>query len=228
MKLNEEHFRDWERDIYAKGEQVNRWPFSELVADTMKAYGSQGCAGRSVLEIGCGTGNNLWFFLEHGFLVAGLDISATAIRISDEYLRSRGFTGFELHSGSAEYLPWPDESFDLVVDRGALTQMKISQVERTLNVVSRVLRPGGLFFSYHLLGLESDDMRLGVPIEPQTMAFFTGGMFQKLPMTTFFSEKTIRDLWHGYFQINELKKIHTINADGTKEERFTVLSRKTP
>lgn len=226
MSIPSQDSLDWEHDIYAKGKQVNRWPFSELVADAIQTFGNHGGAGRSVLEVGCGAGNNLWFFLEQGFHVAGIDVAPTAIKIADQYLRSREFSEFDLRCGSAEELPWPNSTFDLVVDRGTLTQMTASQVQKAVQEVSRVLRPGGFFFSYYLLGKGSDDSQFGVPLDSHTMKRFTSGAFKKLPLTTFFSDRMIEDIWQHYLQIKSFKKTHIINSDGSVEERFTVLSVK--
>ena len=70
---------DWEKDIYAKGMQLNDWPYSEVVSDIMKLTSGKDRRQLRILEIGCGACNNLWFAAEVGFQVSGIDISKTAI-----------------------------------------------------------------------------------------------------------------------------------------------------
>jgi SAM-dependent methyltransferase len=69
-----------------------------------------------VLEIGCGTGNNLWFLADAGFTIAGLDIAPTAIAIARERLACLGHTDVDLRIGDLFSLPWPDEAFDIVIE----------------------------------------------------------------------------------------------------------------
>lgn len=67
---------------------------------------------KSVLDVGCGTGAMCQVFKEHGLIVAGCDQSSAMIKQSKR-LTSSSITYIEadvLHG-----LPFPDDSFDLVV-----------------------------------------------------------------------------------------------------------------
>lgn len=69
-------------------------------------------APKSVLDVGCGTGAMCQVFKEHGLIVAGCDQSSAMIKQSKR-LTSSSITYIEadvLHG-----LPFPDDSFDLVV-----------------------------------------------------------------------------------------------------------------
>ena len=58
--------------------------------------------GQSVLDIGCGTGNNLAFFKELGLKATGIDASKPMLDIAAKKLG----TDVELHLGRAEELPF--------------------------------------------------------------------------------------------------------------------------
>jgi SAM-dependent methyltransferase len=213
---------EWETEVYARGRQVNRWPFSDLVSDVMNTTAGQDRSSLSVLELGCGTGNNVWFFLELGMNVCGLDISPTAIEIARQRVAELGFEQPDLRIGSITKLPWQDGAFDLVIDRSALPHLRIDEVSATVREVSRVLKPGGRFFSYYLFGWNSSCRKLGHEFAPRSFRGFTGGRFAKGPTATLFDAPLIHELWQP-LSIEQLRR-HEITVEGTDvvEEFFDV------
>jgi SAM-dependent methyltransferase len=107
-----------------------------------------------VLEIGCGTCANLWMVAREGFDAYGIDLSEEAIRLGRETL-ARWETSATLKVGSMTAIPFPDEQFDVVCDVLSSCCLIERDLETCLAQVSRVLRPGGLFFSY-TFSAESD------------------------------------------------------------------------
>jgi ubiquinone/menaquinone biosynthesis C-methylase UbiE len=101
-------------------------------------------AGGRVLEVGCGQGialPPLAAALRPRQLV-GLDVDGTLIEAAGSRLREKGVNA-ELHHADVRAIPFPDESFDLVIDFG--TCYHIGAPERALREIVRVLGPGGLF-----------------------------------------------------------------------------------
>ena len=213
---------EWETEVYAKGRQVNRWPFSDLVSDVMRHTAGRDRSGLSVLEIGCGTGNNIWFLLDSGCAVAGMDISPTAVDIARSRITELGFDQPDLRVGSVTELPWETGTFDLVIDRGTLSQLLVDEVAATVREVSRVLKPGGAFFSYYLFGWNCSGRKLGEEFAPRSFRGFSVGRFAKIPMVTLLDAELIRELWRPLV-ITELRR-HEITVEGTDvvEEYFDV------
>jgi SAM-dependent methyltransferase len=87
---------DWEA-VFADGRQLNRYPFSNVVAWHAKNW------------------------------LAAEDLTA------------------DLRVGDMTALPWPDESFDAVIDRYAVATLMDQRT--ALREIARVLRPDGRFFS---------------------------------------------------------------------------------
>ncbi len=96
------------------------------------------CAGRQVLEYGCGTGSYAFALAERGARVVGIDISETAIELA----RGKGFPAdnprFQL--GNAEELAFDDAVFDIVCGTSILHHLDI---DRAIRELKRVLKPGG-------------------------------------------------------------------------------------
>jgi SAM-dependent methyltransferase len=99
-----------------------------------------------VLEIGCGTGSNLVFAAQQGFAVSGIDCSPSAIAIAQKALMAANLCG-DMRVGDFTTLPFAEGSFDLVIDRGALTCVGRNDAARAVAEVRRVIKPGGCFFA---------------------------------------------------------------------------------
>ena len=55
--------KNWEKLVYKKSLQINQYPFDWIVSSTFNRI--KGFNKKKVLELGCGTGNNLRFFIEN-------------------------------------------------------------------------------------------------------------------------------------------------------------------
>jgi SAM-dependent methyltransferase len=97
-----------------------------------------------ILEVGCGTASNLWFAALEGFNVSGIDGSAAAIETARNRFQEDGISG-DLRVGDFTRLPFADNEFDLVIDRGALTCAGTNSQKLAISEIFRVLTPGGKF-----------------------------------------------------------------------------------
>ncbi len=97
---------------------------------------------RDVLELGCGAAQWSVFLAQRGARVVGLDNSARQLEHAARFAASEGVEVPLIHA-SAESVPLPDKSFDVVFcDHGA---MSFTNPEACLAEVMRLLRPGGRF-----------------------------------------------------------------------------------
>ncbi len=113
------------------------WSIPESELDVLGAVD-----GKDVLELGCGAARWSIALAKAGARCVGLDNSARQLDHATRLMTEAG-ADFPLVYASAESIPLPDASFDVVFcDHGA---MSFTDPRRTVPEVARVLRPGGLF-----------------------------------------------------------------------------------
>ena len=133
----------WE-EKYAKG-HAQRYPWDRVVSFVFRhAPKDVPKSDIKILEVGCGTGGNLWFAAREGYSVAGIDGSRSAIECARRRFEKEGLTG-DLRVGDFTQLPFQSDGFHLVIDRGALVCCGLSAGKKAVNEVHRVLKPGGKF-----------------------------------------------------------------------------------
>lgn len=106
-----------------------------------------GRASGRVLELGIGTGANLPFYPPSAHEVVGLEPCAALL----EKARARAAllpdpARFTLVQGTAEAMPWPDDSFDTIV--ACLVFCTIPDPATAAAEARRVLKPGGQFLFF--------------------------------------------------------------------------------
>jgi ubiquinone/menaquinone biosynthesis C-methylase UbiE len=101
----------------------------------------------SVLDAGCGTGENALYLASRGHEVWGIDFVPVAIERAREKAKQRGLSA-HFQVGDALALDVLGRTFDTVIDCGLFHTF--SDEDRTIFVagLARVLRPGG---AYHVL-----------------------------------------------------------------------------
>jgi len=92
--------------------------------------------GDRVLDVGCGKGFLLYDLTQAvpGLEVAGIDVSAYAVENAKEEVRPY------LRAGNAVELPWPADTFDLVISLNTLHNLRCYDLERALGEIERVGR----------------------------------------------------------------------------------------
>ncbi len=103
-------------------------------------------AGLDILEFGCGAAAWSIGLARLGARPVGLDLSERQLEHARRGMAAAGVE-FPLLHASAEAVPLPDESFDIVFcDHGAMT---FADPYRSVPEAARLLRPGGLFAFNH-------------------------------------------------------------------------------
>ena len=99
-------------------------------------------SGKQVLEVSCGHGGGAAYLVRtlHPASYTGLDYNPDGIAFAQ---RRHNVPGLDFVHGDAESLPFPDESFDVVLNVEA--SHAYPHFDRFLSEMVRVLRPGGHF-----------------------------------------------------------------------------------
>jgi SAM-dependent methyltransferase len=134
--MNQDHFETFYKD---------RPPWDipgpqPAIVDLVEAGAIEG----SVLDAGCGTGENALYLASQGHEVWGLDFVPVAIERATTKAKERGLS-VHFHVADALKLDQLNRSFDTVIDSGLFHVF--SDEERPIYVrgLAHVLRPGGRF-----------------------------------------------------------------------------------
>jgi SAM-dependent methyltransferase len=124
------------------------FPNADAAQMLFQLLGDLDIDGRSVVDVGCGRGGNLWLLdRQHqtGRLV-GIDVAASSVRL----VRDRVPAAVAL-VGDAERLPLATASVDVLLS--VETSCAYADLDAFLAEVTRVIRPGGWFLHADLLPL---------------------------------------------------------------------------
>jgi SAM-dependent methyltransferase len=147
---------------------------------------------RTILELGCGTGNDAARLADAGYSVTAVDLSAEAIG----HARARfGSMATFVVADMAQPLPFPDAGFDAVMSNVAMHMFPDRVTRGLFAEVGRLVRPGGLFL-FHVNALEDRPLRArhlpAWELEPDYVAEESGQTMH------FFSAAYLRDLLDGW------------------------------
>lgn len=122
------------------GENALAWGVWRIAEAELHILGE--VAGKDILELGCGAARWSIALAELGAWPVGLDVSSRQLQHARQLMDEAG-VDFPLVEASAEEVPLPDASFDIIFcDWGAMT---FCDPLPTVAEAARLLRPGGLF-----------------------------------------------------------------------------------
>ena len=93
----------------------------------------------SVLELGCGSGRDTHYLVDHGFRVIAGDYSRSAISTARASAAQAAFVQFDLRDG----LPFPRETFPVIIAGLCLHYFSQAETQRIVAEIRDRLRPGG-------------------------------------------------------------------------------------
>ncbi len=221
--------KDWNTEYEEKGLRAQRMYPNEALLQYMGSNGLlSGDKSLKILEIGCGSGANLWMMAKEGHKVYGTDISEEALNIAHIHLEEKwNVAAEELKVGTFTDIPFLSNEFDLVVDVVSMQHICLADTENALSEVKRVLKPGGRFFSVRL-GDGCSAYRNGMPAEKMidavtvenisstdmplnnngTMSFWSPGiarnMYEKAELEIESLEQTTRTYQNGKYIVEYL------------------------
>lgn len=129
-------------NLYKKKNQFSLWPWSDLITLCSKY-----CNFRKkleVLEIGCGTGANVPFFLSKNCKYTGVDISKNAINFLKKKFKNKNKNPEFVCSDYSDIKI--NKKFDLIIDRGAITcGNDLINIVKIINKIYEDLKNNGKF-----------------------------------------------------------------------------------
>lgn len=102
-----------------------------------------------ILELGCGSGANLWMVAREGFSAYGIDIAPTGIKLCGRMLKSWNVRA-DIRLGDMRRICFGDDFFDAIFDVVSMQHLNLEEHEVSYREAFRCLKKGGLFFQWHL------------------------------------------------------------------------------
>ncbi|HNT86379.1 MAG TPA: class I SAM-dependent methyltransferase [Candidatus Hydrogenedentes bacterium] len=112
--------------------------------------------GGVVLDVGCGEGRHAIAAARLGFRVIGIDYEPLALRRARRFAKANRIKEIAFRVADVLDLPFPNASYDVVLDYGCLHHQKKTDWPRYRGSILRVLKPRG----YYVLSVFSPRFRL--------------------------------------------------------------------
>ena len=180
---------EWD-NAFAAGTHMSIWPWSDLVSYVSRYAGPKE-QFRRVLELGCGMGANIPFFMQRGCDYHAVEGSSTAVKhlkmVYPHLADSIICADFTVD------IPFGGQ-FDLVVDRGSTPHNPTAAVQQTLRIVFDKLRPAGKFIGIDWFSDAHEGARKGFAVDDYTRRDIEFGSLKDLGFVHFFSRHHLLDL----------------------------------
>jgi SAM-dependent methyltransferase len=216
--------KEWDT-VYRESGQMSIWPWSDLVSMVMRYARPSGPAYR-IVELGCGAGANVPFFLNLQADYYAIEGSPHMVaRLKERYPQAveRFVAGdFTAH------IPFAG-AFDLIVDRSSVTHNCTRSIQRCLRQTLDKLKPGGAFIGIDWFSTEHSEMGFGeIADDEHTRTNFTQGQFAHVGKVHFSDEKHLRFLLSDFkLEVLEHKKVDTREpAEHLRFAAWNFLARK--
>lgn len=110
-------------------------------------------AESQVLEIACNMGTTaIELVSRFGCSVHAVDMDKQALSKAHENVAAAGFADrIQLSEANAHHLPFPDNSFDVVINEAMLTMYADKAKQRLASEYYRVLKPGGCLLTHDIM-----------------------------------------------------------------------------
>jgi ubiquinone/menaquinone biosynthesis C-methylase UbiE len=109
-------------------------------------------AGDRVLDVGCGTGDQVFHYEQKGAIADGVDQNPNMIELAERNRKRQGFKHSTFRIASATELPFPDGYFDGASISLALHEMERDERNRAVSEMKRVVKKKGtlIFIDFHV------------------------------------------------------------------------------
>lgn len=149
---------------------------------------------KSVLDLGCGTGRHCVYLAKNGFSVVGVDVSKSALRMANKWIRKERLTNVAFMQGTMTNIPIDKNYFDAVISVSVIHHAVKKDIVDTITEVYRILRKNGLFLT-NLASVKDPRYGEGEKVENNTFRILEA-----------FEEKRFEEL-HHFFTKREASKL---------------------
>lgn len=213
----------WEKIFQER--EWGRYPSEHLIRFVARNFYGGDRRNTRILEIGCGTGPNIWYLARERFDAYGIDGSETAIRRAKEMLVADGLNA-DLRVGDIVNLPYDNNLFDAVIDNACIYSNNLQDSETIMKEVCRTIKKQGVFFSRTF----ADDTYIGRTSKKVGHLEYTDisdGPFVGAGFVRLIDKEGIVDLYGKFFNILSINKIgHTVSNGEIFISEWIIIGRK--
>ena len=184
----------WDTCYKNKTHSMNNWPFSDLVSYVMR-FSKPAKSKIRVLELGCGSGANIPFFLSLNAEYFGIDGSKTIIRILKKkypMLKNNIVVG-----DFTKELPF-QKKFDLIVDRASINHNPTNGIKKCLDLVHQKLKTNGKFIGIDWFSTRDIGYKSGRKTNDIFTKSYVGGRYHGVSKIHFNNEKHLLNLLKNF------------------------------
>lgn len=197
---------EWEA-IYRGGAHLSIWPWSDLIS-YVKRYCKYLTPSSNVLELGCGAGANIPFFLS--LPVNYFAIEGSSSMVNNLLKKFPKLNGRLVNADFTKSIPF-DERFDLIIDRASLTHNSTQSILACLELIRQKLKSGSKYIGIDWFSTDHSEYanREAIEIDKYTKTGYKTGQFAGVGSVHFSDKNHLMELFCDFdMEILELKIIY--------------------
>ncbi|MDB4130947.1 class I SAM-dependent methyltransferase [Flavobacteriaceae bacterium] len=184
--------KQWDK-IYQNREQLNRWPWSDLISILISYADLRN--KKACLELGSGAGGNIPFFLENQINYFGIEGSNEAV--NEIVYRFPNLKNNIIVGDFSKSIAF-DFKFDLIFDRASITHNTLSSIINTIDLIKSKLNKNGLFAGIDWFSNKHTDFEKGEKVDNYTKNNFKSGQFKNIGNVFFSDEEILKELFKDF------------------------------
>jgi len=195
--------KEWNH-AYETNTNLSIWPWTDLISYIKRFVKLN--KNSKVLELGCGAGANIPFFLSLGIQYYAIDGSEITIkRLKEKFPELKDRLVVEDFTEKIPFL----EHFDLIIDRSSLTHNSTKEISNCITLIEDNLTDSGMFIGIDWFSTKHSDYQYGEKLEDDFTRFnFKLGQFKNIGIVHFSNKIHLQNLFKEFkFKILEHKII---------------------
>tara|TARA_B110000977_G_scaffold180442_2_gene240085 strand:- start:3853 stop:4554 length:702 start_codon:yes stop_codon:yes gene_type:complete len=195
QKKNNGFDNNWDK-TYKKKFHLSVWPWSDLISYSAR-YLKPKNKFKKILELGCGAGANIPFFLQRKFDYYGIEGSKTIIKKIKNKNKNKKLSKNIVCCDFTKEIPF-DFLFDAVFDRASLTHNSTQSIEACLKILEHKIRKDGLFVGIDWFSTKHEDFKKGITIDSNTKHNIKSRQFKNLGRVHFSNLSHIKKIFSKF------------------------------
>jgi SAM-dependent methyltransferase len=216
--------KEWNQS-YQRKENYLFYPNEDVIRFFQKYIKKSSINNKKVLDLGCGVGRHINFFIENGYYPIGVDISNIALKACKSILNSKGYKikkDFFLIENKKNQLPISSNSIYCFIANASLDSMPTYLIKNMIEEMYRVLKTNRFGF-VSLISGSVNNRRKGKFIGKYDQ--IVSEKHENKTVQSYFNYKRILSLFKK-FEITEIYKNNKIIKKTIVDSRYCVVIKK--